>query len=174
MQLINWPPEHSEALRDYLSKGMSYSRIAQAINARFSTCYTRNAAIGRAKRMGLVGIVRPDGWTQPLMKTSQPNLRRLRERFEAEFRKRTPIFETIELKLRCAEVDPLHLSLLELKPRDCRYPYGGDSEGEAITFCGHRRQTGSSYCAPHFRLSRGERATSERTTEVRSRLVEAA
>ena len=36
----------------------------------------------------------------------------------------------------------------------CRYPYGGDEEGEAITFCGHPRRKGSSYCTPHFHLTR--------------------
>ncbi|WP_050044042.1 GcrA family cell cycle regulator [Bradyrhizobium sp. LTSPM299] len=47
-----------------------------------------------------------------------------------------------------------HLSLVELGPADCRYPYGGDSEGEVVTYCGHPRQSGSSYCTPHFELSR--------------------
>ena len=46
------------------------------------------------------------------------------------------------------------LSLIELEHGDCRYPYGGDEEGEAITFCGHPRRPGSSYCGPHFQLSR--------------------
>ena len=65
-------------------------------------------------------------------------------------------------KLRCAEVEPRHLSLIELERGDCRYPYGGDEEGEAITFCGHPRQPGSSYCTPHFQLSRNPVASPER------------
>ena len=48
MPVINWPPQHSEALREYLLLGMSYSLIADAINARFGTHYSRSAAIGRA------------------------------------------------------------------------------------------------------------------------------
>ena len=55
MQSTNWASEHSDALREYLAKGMSYSEIAQAINARFKTAYSRSAAIGRASRMGLAG-----------------------------------------------------------------------------------------------------------------------
>ena len=50
---------------------------------------------------------------------------------------------------------PRHLSLMDLEAGDCRYPYGGDAEGEPITFCGHPRREGSSYCAPHFHLTRG-------------------
>ena len=52
---VNWTPEHSDALREYLAKGMSYSQVADAINAKFKTAYSRNAALGRARRMGLAG-----------------------------------------------------------------------------------------------------------------------
>jgi hypothetical protein len=52
MQATDWAPEHSDALREFLAKGMSYSKAADAINAKFGTRYTRNAAIGRGKRMG--------------------------------------------------------------------------------------------------------------------------
>ena len=31
MQSTNWAPEHCEALRENLAKGMSYSEIAEAI-----------------------------------------------------------------------------------------------------------------------------------------------
>ena len=55
VEQVSWPPEHSQALREYHAKGMSYSQIAKALNARFATAYTRSAALGRAKRMGLVG-----------------------------------------------------------------------------------------------------------------------
>jgi GcrA cell cycle regulator len=65
-------------------------------------------------------------------------------------------------KLRCVEIDPRHLCLLDLERGDCRYPYGGDEEGEAITFCGHPKRPGSSYCAPHFHLTRGPGTASER------------
>jgi GcrA cell cycle regulator len=57
-------------------------------------------------------------------------------------------------ELRCVEIVPRHLSLVELESGDCRYPYGGDGEDEPITFCGHPRRPDSSYCAPHFDLSR--------------------
>lgn len=77
-------------------------------------------------------------------------------------------------KLRCAAVDPRHLSLTELEFGDCRYPYGGDKEGEAITFCGHPRQPGSSYCAPHFHLSRNPEPERYLADLILSQLVTAA
>jgi GcrA cell cycle regulator len=43
------------ALCEFLARGMSFSAIAKAINDKFGTSYTRDAAIGRSKRMGLSG-----------------------------------------------------------------------------------------------------------------------
>jgi hypothetical protein len=57
----------------------------------------------------------------------------------------------------------------------CRYPYGGDRDGEAITFCGHPRLAGSRYCAPHCRLTRDDGTAADRAVAaVVLRLVEAA
>ncbi len=151
---INWPDEHSEALREYFAKGMSYGEIAGAINSRFGTVYSRNAALGRAKRLGLCDSSRRR--QNPPPKAKRPRPRNLRERSASEPMRPRPIFKDAEKpKLRCVEIDPRHLSLVELERGDCRYPYGGDEEGEAVTFCGHPRRNGSSYCTPHFHLARG-------------------
>jgi GcrA cell cycle regulator len=164
MEQTGWPPEHSSTLRRYLAAGLSFSEIVKAINLKFKTAYTRNAAIGRAKRMGLVGSDRP----QPSLQAGSPRLERIvkppsEEPGSAALRRLTLTLKSQEPpKLRCAEVEPRHLSLTELECGDCHYPYGGDEEGEAITFCGHPRQPGSSYCAPHFQLSRNPVVSPER------------
>jgi GcrA cell cycle regulator len=156
MEQTGWPPEHSSALRAHVAAGASFSEIVKAINLKFNTAYTRNAVIGRAKRMGLVGSDRP----QPSPQAGPPCPERivkpqLVEPASAVLRRMTAILKSQQPpKLRCAEVEPRHLSLIDLDCDDCHYPYGGDEEGEAITFCGHPRQPGSSYCAPHFQLSR--------------------
>jgi GcrA cell cycle regulator len=164
MEQTSWPPEHSDALRKHLAERLPFSEIAKAINLKFNTAYTRNATIGRAKRMGLVGSDRP----QPPLQAVPPRLERIVKALPVEpgsapFRWPTLPLKTQEPpKLRCAEVEPRHLSLIELERGDCHYPYGGDEEGEAITFCGHPRQLGSSYCTPHFQLSRNPVASPER------------
>ena len=172
MELANWAPEHGDALREYLTQGLTYSEIARAINAKFNTTYTRSAAIGRAKRMGLAVAER----TRPLPNTPQPNLHKLREHYALASRWFVPEFERVETpKLRCVEIDPRHLSLLQLESGDCRYPYGGDEEGEAITFCGHPCREESSYCAAHFHLTRGPGAVPEPASGTAPvRVVEAA
>ena len=172
MQSINWTREHCDALREYHARGMSFAEIAEAINAKFKTDYSRNAAIGRARRMGLANPERP----KPPPKISAPQLDRIRERDAASWRWPRPVFEPVEpVKLRCAEINPRHLSLIDLEPGDCRYPYGGDTEGETITFCGHPQRCGSSYCTAHFDLSRGPGTVAEREAiNVALRLAEAA
>ena len=180
MQSTSWAPGHTDALREYLAKGMSYSEIAGAINAKFGTAYSRNATIGRARRMGLAGPARarepPGHWPKLPPKAKAPPRHKSHERRVPEFLLPMPIFRRVDTApLRCVEIVPRHLRLVDLEPGDCRYPYGGDEEGEAITFCGHPRREGSSYCAPHFHLTRGLGTPAERAAgTVLLRLVEAA
>ena len=144
-----------------------FGEIARAINAKFNTAYSRNAAIGRAKRMGLAGLDPSGGLAGRNRRASRSQAavsqaaRTYRGQIPSWF---AAGFEAGRgaAKLRCVEIEPRHLSLLELEPGDCRYPYGGDEEGEAITFCGHPRREGSSYCAAHFHLTRGTGAAPER------------
>ncbi|WP_420965191.1 GcrA family cell cycle regulator [Bradyrhizobium sp. B120] len=170
MDMVNWLPEHSAALQDLRARGLSYSEIAETINATFSTAYTRNAALSRAQRMGLAGLDRPEpslpGHLDPPKPAlpEPPRIGRLREaqaELKLDLLRWPKIFtETVEMpQLRCVAVAPRHLSLLDLKRGDCRYPYGGDAEGETMTFCGHPRRPGSSYCTPHFHLSRDPEAS---------------
>jgi GcrA cell cycle regulator len=175
MEPTDWAPEHSGALRDFLGLGLSCSEAAAAINARFKTAYSRSAALGRARRMGLAGLdrLRPPPHLTPLP-PGGPHEVRAAEPRSSGFHWPKPVFGGA-VKLRCVGINPRHLSLTELEHGDCRFPYGGDEDGEAITFCGRPRRPDSSYCAPHFHLSRGPGTLSERTAcAVLLRMVETA
>ena len=174
----SWEPKHSDALRDYLAKGLPYSEIARRINAAFNTDYTRNATIGRARRMGLAGVAET-GRSRKRPKPNFLSIRKLRKMSKkhraAKFRLPRPVLKRAAPKLRCVGIEPRHLSLIALEVGDCRYPYGGDKDGEAITFCGHPRLKGSSYCVSHFHLTRKVESAPERSAiKVLLRLVEAA
>ncbi|WGR93144.1 GcrA family cell cycle regulator [Bradyrhizobium sp. ISRA443] len=172
MEMTNWLPEHSAALRDLRARGMSYSEIADAINERFHTAYTRNAALSRGQRMGLGGLERlepslpnrvgrPES-TVPVLPRIEVSREVRREAMADMVRWPKPFSGEGEApKLRCVEITPRHLSLVELERGDCRYPYGGDRDDEPITFCGHPRRPGSSYCTPHFHLSRDPELSAE-------------
>jgi GcrA cell cycle regulator len=160
---------------------MSYAQSAAAINATFGTAYTRSAAIGRGKRLGLAVPERGDKQPRPARKARlpPPPAPRPRDRHIAKALRLKPVLETVSkikaVELRCVEIDPRHLSLTDLERDDCRYPYGGDEEGAAITFCGHPRRHGSSYCTAHFHLTRGPGTASDRAAgPVLLRLVKAA
>ncbi len=170
MEPGHWPPEHSDALRDYFLKG-----IGREINARFGTVYTRNAVVGRAKR-----LVAPVRMTSPsvvpclpsgacLILPHRPALPNLNVSPKSARKLAAPV------KLRCVGVQPRLIPLIELAPGDCRYPNGGDKDGEEITFCGQPRQPSSSYCTPHARLTRRSGAASARVAgPVVLRLISAA
>lgn len=164
MESSNWALEHSEALRHLLLKGLSFSDIRREINARFATTYTRSAIIGRARRMSLPTAPRiqspPLAPTVPAaprpLSQHQPRTPAIGHPPKSAFRPAEPA------RLRCVGIQPRLVPLLGLEPGECRYPYGGDAEGEEITFCGHARHPGSSYCLPHHRLTRGGGASSGR------------
>lgn len=185
MQSFIWAPEHSDALRDCLSRGMSYGQAADAINARFGTEFTRNAAIGRAKRLGLKTASvrkvlprprRPARWGEPAPKAPQKTAAQKVVRPVASVAPAAPAPDLVKpVKLRCVGIRPRLLAFADLEPGDCRYPYGGEKEGEAYAFCGHPRIPHSSYCRPHHALAHTLGAASERmAAPVSLRLVKAA
>jgi GcrA cell cycle regulator len=192
----NWEEAHSRALREFVEKGMSFAQAARALNARFGTAYSRNAAIGRARRMGLSGPTQAAG-QEPPHTPRRPDLRRLSKaraknpavnhvttkrgatgRLAGPVPKAAAELSTFEraaaLQLRCVAITPRYLQLTDLEDGDCRYPYGGDAEGEAITFCGHPRREGSSYCSSHFHLTSAPELRERIFPKAALRLVDAA
>jgi GcrA cell cycle regulator len=180
MQANNWAPEHSAALGEFLAQGMSFSAIAEAINKKFGTSYTRNAALGRSKRMGLSGPNPAERQLERALraKSVRPKRSKGPKRSTTVAIPATPApalpLPAEPVKLRSVGISPRLVTLLALKPGDCRYPYGGDKDGEPILFCGHPRQDGSSYCTPHFHLTQGPGTASERAAGPVLRLVDAA
>jgi GcrA cell cycle regulator len=178
MQSLSWAPEHTAALREFIARGMSFAAAADALNARFGTAYSRNAAIGRGKRIGLA-VQRPsEDMPMRVPKAPRPQKAAMQTSpgRRAGLIAPPPAPERAEpVKLRCVGIQPRLVCLVELGKDDCRYPYGGDKEGEAIAFCGHPRFGGSSYCAPHFHLTRGPAVETGRPAgPFALRLVEAA
>ena len=175
MQISSWAPEHSEALREQIVRGRSYGEAVEAVNAQFGAAYTRAAAIGRGTRMGLVTPARPKNPSM-LVPRGPKRVRKLPKALKRAVRAATTLKRHSEeanppapptqapepAKLRCVAISPRLLSPIELEAGDCRYPYGGDKEGEPISFCGHPCFRASSYCAPHFHLTRAPAIEAER------------
>ena len=142
-----WTPELKDQVKT-LWADHSAAEIAMVMNGQGYT-FTRNSIIGVLHRENMTSKD-----IQSLAKKPAAP-RPVRERtFTPRIAYELP--ETIQL--RCVEIVPRGLTVLDLEPNDCRWPYGDD----AITFCGGPRMNGSSYCVPHFHLSRGSGTASER------------
>jgi hypothetical protein len=176
-----WPLEHVERLRKYFADGLSHQQIADQINLDFpGASYSRNASIGKANRLGLNQDIRPPDWSPRHVQASHEALsagqraRYDRERAEGRHPPRSlsaaaparpiPQFHRDNLSgLRCAEVDPLNVTLLELEEHQCRWPMTGWPAPGPTLFCGQIRcQEHESYCFAHWQLSIGAGTASER------------
>ncbi|MGJ4906528.1 GcrA family cell cycle regulator [Bradyrhizobium sp. HKCCYLS2033] len=154
MQSTDWPDQHSKMLCELHAQGRSYAEIARALNAQFGTAYTRNATLGRGKRIGLAAPGGPKAArSTPRPMSAAPRTGR-RSPDAAARPMPSAAKPAAAVKLRCVGISPRLLSLDQLERNDCRYPYGGDRDDDPITFCGHPRQPGSCYCTPHYHLTR--------------------
>lgn len=140
--VIEWTPERDEVLEKlttepFEGRVLSFSEIANEIAVRFGLELTKCSVIGRARRLGLQKLIAPT-----VKKASKPKSVRTKARSKVSL---PPIPLAT---LRCAEVDPLLVRLVDLAPCACRYPYGD----QTILFCGQPAQPGSSYCPSHHAL----------------------
>lgn len=144
-----------------LWSGYSAAEISTKLSNEFGIYISRNAIISKVTRMGLSckGRRTAVASTPREPRTPKPRIRAKVVR---------PVLPAEVIKLRCAEITPRGLSLMELETSDCRYPFG---EGP-FAFCGHPKQEGSSYCFAHFHLTRGDGTASERAaTKVATHLL---
>lgn len=170
---VKWTDEQVERLRALHARSLSCAMMADEMGCGFS----RNAIIGKLHRLGLSSsrsTVHKDGNAGRKRSSRKPGNRKTIRIVKAngnsgQFR----VMESAETdlqELRCVEVIPRNVSLLDLEPGQCRYPYGDSN----FTFCGHPIAEGYSYCAPHAVLSRTEtRNLSEAGREKRRRTLRA-
>lgn len=141
---FDWTEDRTARLCELWGRGATASEIAAELGS-----VSRSAVIGKIFRLGKSGERAIDrrrtGKPAPKLRRSAPS--------KPVCRKIThPAPETFEQrKVRAEAVEPLSIAFAELTITHCRYPYGGDN-GQPITFCGHDRIEGHSYCKPHFRL----------------------
>ncbi len=149
-ELDKWPAEHSAMLKELVeSQEYSFTEITAKINFQFGTSYTRSAIIGRAGRMGLRNT-RPDKNAVQNAVNSKPKLRIVRSSGNSNSLKLIESVQRDKPELMAApDVASLNLTLQELQPASCRYV---TQDGPDWRFCGHEKQSGSSYCIRHHRL----------------------
>ncbi len=161
-----WPKERDEELKRLyaLTPSLSSSEIA----AELGCGLTRNAIIGRIHRLGLPlrGKMKPSGKPKAPRKAPENKRRVVWANGNSDKLRLLdcPIIESGPI--RSVAVEPRNVTLADLTPNDCRYPYG---ESPEIVFCGHPKIEGCSYCGPHLVLTkRSPRTIDEAVTAARS------
>ncbi|WP_257164655.1 GcrA family cell cycle regulator [Bradyrhizobium sp. SRS-191] len=144
-----WPDDHTAMLRECLAKHMTFAEATRAINAEFATCYTRNALIGKAGRLGLCEKRADKQATAKIARAAKIAPSR-----STPFRSPRPAAPPAVIRPApvCAAVPSVEtggFTLLELPHGGCRYPFG---EGDAMRFCGGGRHPGHSYCRGHLQV----------------------
>jgi GcrA cell cycle regulator len=162
---IGWPSEHSKLLKKLTIQGYSFAQISVELWEEFKVSYSRNACIGKASRLGLVAKKASKPSIEGVTRRARPVGKRSGPIATTRLAPFPPSFTSEISEFRCVEVVPQNIRLLDLKPDQCRWPYG---EAAPFTFCGHPVVHGS-YCAPHHFLSLGPGTESERTADKVSR-----
>lgn len=173
MTLNNWTDE----LRDRV-KVLWCDHSAKEIAAVFGgegLYVSRNAVVGLVHRMGLNIKHKTEIHPQtnnPGRVRRAPKPRLVSGEPKRQYRRSAPRFDAETIALRCVEIEPLNISLLDLEDHHCRYPFG--DEPSLMTSCGHPKMKGSSYCVPHFHLTRGEGTPGERAAHKVAKRMESA
>lgn len=137
MHYSDWPEAHTSRFRELmLQANLSFKQISETLNRELGSNYSRNAVIGKAKRLGLS--------KEPAKRelvVRKPRAAAVKVKLPSK-----PIYKKIELPPVCEEVVSEGVSIYDVT--GCRYPYGDD----VITFCNNPRHSETSYCGYHYRL----------------------
>jgi hypothetical protein len=137
--IVIWTPQLDERLRELHGQALPFRQIADTMNADFGLSLTRNACIGRGRRIGL------NPRASPILR-SKPYKRRSHKRKKVTVQ--TPV---ISIDLHCAPpIAPGALTMLELGTNTCRWPSG---TRVPYSFCGEPVHGDRPYCQKHCKMS---------------------
>lgn len=156
-----WPLDRLSRLVDGHEAGLSFLTIAR----RLGGGVTRNACIGKGRRIGLPQRDRDEGYRKHVAQQA----RLLGQRREAKKaakappapprppKKVRPISDVrIKAALALPGLSPVMIS--DLSPNQCRWPVG-DPKAADFAFCGRLKADGGSYCTEHHHAGVDHAAT---------------
>lgn len=141
---MSWTDDRVSILKKLWGDGHTAAEIAKKLGG-----VTRNAVIGKAHRLKLSNRVSP---IQQNKKPANKNT----QRKVVEKVKVVPTVSALKATPAVAKAAPVSsgklYSLLELKPRMCRWP-SGDPREEDFGFCGETSISGIPYCEEHAKIA---------------------
>lgn len=145
-----WTPEAEQHLCALVAdpRGLSAGQMAKELG----NGYSRNAVIGKCKRLGLTlpnhGIRRAAVTKSPRTHPNRDNL--LATRIRAKSRAAQNAYAAVAS---IPAPDSRNLTFRELDRRECRWATNDAAPGESHLFCGAKAVRGEPYCAFHCRRS---------------------
>lgn len=143
-----WTKKEEELVRKLWTQGASASTIAQKLGG-----LSRNAVIGKARRLGLNGRKPTSRERIVAMRAKAPGAT---SHAGAIVQRRVRMAE--RRKYRANQPEPVHTpetavhSIIDLKRHHCRWPIGEPGK-PGFAFCGAQKTIGSSYCQHHDHVS---------------------
>ena len=132
-------------LREHHAANLTFGQIANKLNAEFGTVITRNACIGKGRRLGLPQREKPAMLTAE-QRQAQTRIERRRRKAEKRIAP-PPTYVPLPDPPR---PPPDALTIYDLQHNDCRWPVHG--EKTEMLYCGRQRVRGS-YCFKHARIA---------------------
>jgi len=148
---VDWTPQLTARFRHLIAHGVSYAEIAKALSLEFHVRLTKNACVGKGRRLR-VPLRKPPRKRLCLKRNAprnpeQRNPRPSAARSLPRPRKRKLRAHPLRRRKRREPQNRLRdLPLIALLPTSCRWPTGHSAP---FTFCGDNKVEGSSYCLKH-------------------------
>jgi len=156
--------EYDDLLIALNGEKLSAAKIADQINQKHGTSFTRNSVIGRIHRLGLIKTKKaPIAKPAPMKRNHRltvgvgAQVQAIRRKIKAAPLPVEDVFEP-----RVVAIESNRKTILELRAMECRWPDEDRNEDGQHTFCGCATMDGSSYCPAHAELSKGQGTASER------------
>jgi GcrA cell cycle regulator len=141
IRVTTWTPEIDDRMRELHALKLSFTEISARLNADFGLSTTRNACIGRGRRLKLP----LRAWPPPRLTPKAPKARKSRK---GKKRWIPPVTPAIVPE--APALVPGRLTMLQLGRQTCRWPSG---TRPPYTYCGDPIYDDRPYCREHCRLS---------------------
>lgn len=131
---MSWTDDRVNILKQLWGEGKTAAEIAKVLG----DGVTRNAVIGKAHRLKLSSRASPIQQNKKSTRTASSSDR-------PKMRK-PAVIKNINFKGK-------EVPLMELGPKDCRWPNGDPRDKENFSFCGHEAVDGVPYCEEHAKIA---------------------
>lgn len=158
--MFNWTGEAVELLTKLRADSHSFTECTDIINQKFGGGLTRNAAIGKAGRLGIPGPISKDPHGSRLTKASIPRIKKARVPFRFPFvaRQVIPVPPVIPSSSHRVHV-------IQAENNHCRWPlWADDAPFDEKFYCGSPTANvtgGRPYCRHHTEMALGQSKAAE-------------